>query len=122
MTDEPLNPVQEEIDAIKRIAATRDGALLHRYFRRVLEAVFDLDSDSALRSHNGRRSLARDLMRHMAEGIDGRRNDSIDDPILSRAGGSIAVSGRARRDPRSYPRVDSYADDLDPDGNPAKPA
>ena len=117
MTDD-ITPQQEEIEAIYRIAGTRDGVLLHRYFRRVLETVFDMDNDSALRSHNGRRSLARDLMRHMAEGLNDRTDSSADAPILNRSRGAAAVSGRARRDPRSLPRVDSYADDLNPDGTP----
>lgn len=117
MTEQPdINPIEEEREAIKHIAGTPDGALLHRYLRRILETVIDLDSEGALRSHNGRRSLARDLMRLMAEGIDGRRTDSSGDPILTRSGGAVAVSGRARRDPARYPRVDSYADDLNSDG------
>lgn len=116
MTDE-INPIEEERDAIKAIAAMREGRMLHRYLRRVLETVIDLESGSALKQQNGRRSLARDLMRLMAEGIDGRRtDDSADDPILTRPRGAVAVSGRARRDRNSFPRVDSYADDLNPDG------
>ncbi|TAL43837.1 MAG: hypothetical protein EPN91_05630 [Salinibacterium sp.] len=125
MTVEPMTPHEEEADAIKRIAQGRDGLLLHRYLRRILEAVVDLDSESALRSHNGRRSLARDLMRLMAEGIDEHRPDSsADDPILARTRGPVAVSGtgRSRRDARFLPRVDSYAGELNADGTlPAEP-
>lgn len=95
MTDEVINPHTEEAEAIKRIAASSDGALLHRYLRRVLETVIDMDSDSALRQHNGRRSLARDLMRLMAEGIDDRRAHTSDDSIISRSGvGGTAVARR----------------------------
>jgi hypothetical protein len=90
--DQPLNPVAEEAEAIKRIAGTRDGALLHRYLRRVLEAVFDIELDSALRTHNGRRTLARDLMRLMAEGLNDDRSTS-NEPILTRPGGAVAVTG-----------------------------
>jgi len=115
MTEE-ITPKQEETEALVRIAASRDGALLHRYLRRVLETVIDLDSDGALREQNGRRSLARDLMRLMAEGIDVHRTDSNNAPILARSSGAVAVSGRARRDPSRYPRVDSFSDDLPPDG------
>lgn len=116
MTDEPLSPHQEEAEALARIAATHDGALLHRYFRRVLETVIDLESDSALRQQNGRRSLARDLMRLMAEGLNDHRTDSTDAPILARSrSGAVAIVGR-RRDPRAFPRVDSYSDALNPDG------
>lgn len=115
MTDE-LNPHQEEREAIEAIARTREGLMLHRYLRRVLETVIDLQDGSALKQQNGRRSLARDLMRLMAEGIDGRRTDSSsDDPILTRPRGAVAVTGRARRDRASFPRVDSYSDDLNPD-------
>lgn len=116
MIDE-ISPQQEEADALRRMAATHDGTLLHRYLRRVLEAVVDLDSDGALRAHYGRRSLARDLMRLMAEGIDVNRSTSDSVPILSRTGGPVAVRGRARRDPASYPRVDSFSDDHNPDGS-----
>ena len=123
MTDEPLSPAEEERDAIMRIAASRDGALLHRYLRRVLEGVVDLQEVGALYAHNGRRSLARDLMRLMAEGIHDDRTSS-DAPILARAGGAIAVAGRSRRDRSLYPRVDSYSDAANPDGTErdAKPS
>lgn len=119
MTDEPLSLEQEERDAIRRIAGTRDGALLHRYFRRVLEEVIVADVSGALRAHQGRRTLARDLMRLMAEGIDEHRSDT-DDPILARTRGAVSVARtRGRRDPSRYPRVDSYADDAKPDGTDA---
>jgi len=113
---DPINPFVEEADAIRRIASTSDGALLHRYFRRILETVIDVGPSSALRSHNGRRSLARDLMRLMAEGLNEHRTDSTDAPILARASGAVAVAGRARRDRSRFPRVDSYPDDRNPDG------
>lgn len=123
MSDE-IAPRKEELDALAALARMPEGRLLHRYLRRILETVIDLQDDCALRQQNGRRSLARDLMRHMAEGIDGRRTDSSDDaPILTRPRGAVAVTGRARRDRASLPRVDSYSDDLNPDGtDPAKPA
>lgn len=115
-----LDPRQEEIEAIDRIACSADGRLLHRYLRRVLEAVIDIQSDSALNSHNGRRSLARDLMRLMAKGIDEHGSSSSSDaPILTRAGGAVAVARRARRDPSSFPRVDSYGPGRNPDGSDA---
>lgn len=117
MTDETLNPLKEESDAIKAIAMTRDGVLLHRYLRRVLETVIDLQEDGALRQQNGRRSLARDLMRLMAEGINDSRDASTGDaPILARSSGAVAVVGRTRRDRSLFPRVDSFADTLNPDG------
>lgn len=119
MTDETPNPNKEEADAIARIGQTHDGRLQHRYLRRVLETVNDLADDGALRQWNGRRSLARDLMRNLDQAVDDR-TDSTDPTILARAGGAVAVSGRARRDPNSLPRVDSYSDDLNADGS--KPA
>jgi hypothetical protein len=62
--------------------------------------------------------LARDLMRHMAEGIDDHRTDStVDAPILARPGGGTFVSGRSRRDRSQLPRVDSYSDDVNADGS-----
>ncbi len=117
MTDEPVNPFQEEADAILAIAASRDGALLHRYLRRVLETVVDIQETGALYAHNGRRSLARDLMRMMAEGLDAGRTDPGNDPILARNARPVHVSSRVRRDPNQYPRVDSYPDNLNPDGS-----
>lgn len=122
MTEQPdIHPLAEEKAAIKAIASSRDGALLHRYLRRVLETVIDLDSEGALREQNGRRSLARDLMRHMAEGLNDDRTDSSNAPILARSSGAVAVTGRSRRDRASYPRVDSYSDALNPDGSEPKP-
>ena len=118
MTEEIISMEQEEADALRRIAASRDGALLHRYLRRVLEEVFHVESDGALRAHHGRRTLARDLMTLMRDGIDVHRTDSSDSPILARSGGAVAVTGRShRRDPSRFPRVDSYSDDLNPDGS-----
>lgn len=116
MSDETTSPLQKEAEALRRIAATHDGALLHRYLRRVLETVIDLESDGALRQQNGRRSLARDLMRLMAEGLNDHGSTSSDAPILSRPGKPVAVSGRARRDPAGFPRVDSYGPDGPPGG------
>lgn len=119
MTDEQMDPVAEEIEAIKRIAMSADGAVFHRYLRRVLEACFDAPDPSALLLQNGRRTLARDLMRLMAEGINDDRTEHSggNAPILTRSGGAVAVRGRARRDPSRYPRVDSFDDSLNPDGS-----
>lgn len=99
MTDEPINPVAEEIEALDRIAHTRDGLLLHRYLRRVLEAVYEFETDGALRAQTGRRTLARDLMAHMAAGIEGEHGRP-DEPLLTRPGstaGTRAYRGTARR-------------------------
>lgn len=119
MTDE-LSPQAEEAEAILRIAHSADGRLMHRYLRRVLETVFDVQEVGALNSQNGRRSLARDLMRLMADGIDDRRDDPGNTPILSARSASTSVARARRRDPRTFPRVDSFPDD-DPNysGEPA---
>lgn len=90
----PLSPRVQEEAAIKAIALSEDGVLLHRYLRRILETVVDFQEVSALYAQNGRRSLARDLMRLMAEGIDDRRAEPNSEPILSRASGPAAVSPR----------------------------
>jgi hypothetical protein len=99
MPDDPISPVTEEIEALDRIARTHDGRLLHRYLRRVLEAVYDFADETALRSHTGRRTLARDLMGHMAQGIEGtsgRRDEQRgDEPILNRS--SRSATGVRRR-------------------------
>ncbi len=104
MSDEPLSPIQEEIEALARIARTHDGRLLHRYLRRILETVFDTPDDGTLRSHNGRRTLARDLMGHMAPGIEGDsgRLEHGNEPILNRPGSR----GASRRRPAGRRRVD----------------
>ena len=99
MTDEPLSPTEQENRAIKAIALTDEGLLLHRYLRRILETVFDFQDSGALYAQNGRRTLARDLMRLMAEGIDDRRAHHTDDAILTRPSGGQPVStgGRGAR-------------------------
>lgn len=104
MDDEPINPVAEEIEALDRIARTHDGGLLHRYLRRVLENV-GLPEVGALPFIHGRRTLARDLMSHMAKGIEGSSGRS-DNAILNAGTGRVVSSRRpagARRvdpDPR----------------------
>lgn len=110
------NPVAEESNAIRRIAGTHDGQLLHRHLRRILEAVIDFQDAGALQAHTGRRSLARDLMLLMRDGIDDRSTGNANDPILAHASGPVGISTRARRDRSRYPRVDSFSDALNPDG------
>jgi hypothetical protein len=107
MTDEPVNPVDEELAAIARIGFTDDGLLLHRHLRRILETVFDTPMDGALLSHNGRRSLARDLMAQMREGIGSARSSDAK-PLVPRARAvSVArTRGVARRvGPSTQPLV-----------------
>lgn len=104
MTDDPINPVKEEEEAIDRIARTHDGVLLHRYLRRVLETVVDLQDDGALRTQNGRRTLARDLMRLMASGIEGT-SGRADQPILTRPGTPAGTGSRAERRRAAFARA-----------------
>lgn len=98
-----FNPLDEEKLAIERIGGTYDGRLLHRYLRRVLESVIDIPVDGALRTHNGRRSLARDLMSLMAQGIEGNSGRSdTDTPILKPPGPAAShrrPAGSRRVDP-----------------------
>jgi len=57
-------------EAIDRIARTADGLLLYRFLQKVLCGTVAAQSDhGALPFHEGRRTLARDLMAFMSEGI-----------------------------------------------------
>jgi hypothetical protein len=57
-------------EAIDRIARTPDGLLLYRLLQKVLCGTVAAQSDhGALQINEGRRTLARDLMAYMAEGI-----------------------------------------------------
>ena len=101
MTEEnKVDLYEQERNAIDLIARTPEGKLLHRYLRRVLEAVFDIESESTLRVSQGRRTLARDLMRLMAEGIEAtsdRSDGNADKPILTGGRKPIDTSGGQRR-------------------------
>ena len=103
MTEQPtiLNPLDDEKRAIDLIARTPEGRLLHRYLRRVLEGVVDMPDNGALTSHNGRRTLARDLMRLMAQGIEDTSaartgSTAATEPILARDRRPAIVSGQRR--------------------------
>lgn len=98
MTEETPTAFEEERAAIARIGFTPDGALLHRYLRRVLESVRPGDEGGALLRHEGARIFARDLMAQMAEGIESGRSDAK--PLAPARTGAIAVArarGIARR-------------------------
>lgn len=96
MADEPVNPRDEEIEAIQRIAASRDGMLLHRYLRRILESCRLTEDPGTLQRHEGARILARDLMGHMARGIEGSSGRPDDSTILS-SGSPTAARPRGTR-------------------------
>lgn len=113
-TERPISPSEEETRAIERIALTSDGRLLHRYLRRVLEAVVDLPDPGALRTHNGRRTLARDLMRQMAKGIEadhGGRTES--QPILASGARAVGAEhvGRGTKRRVELERGDGWSPD-----------
>jgi hypothetical protein len=97
----PVNLVKEEREALARIARTHDGLLFYRYLRRVLEGVIITTIDGALRDHNGRRTLARDLMAIMAEGIEQNRvRTEADRSLLTASTGGKPVArsrGTGRR-------------------------
>ena len=124
MTDQPINPITEETDALGRIAMTHDGRLLHRYLRRMVEAVSASSQVGALPFHEGGRMVAATLMRHMAQGIEssgGRTDSSGDDkPILNRGGSGTRVA-----EPRDKRRVQLVTGDgfqpYGSDGNPIDP-
>ena len=101
MTDEPLDPTKEEAEAWGRFALMADGKLAHRYLRRVLEGVIVTPDSGALRDHNGRRTLARDIMRLMASGIEANRDRTSepDESILAGQRQPVAVGrpGSGRR-------------------------
>jgi hypothetical protein len=61
---------KEMQEAIDRIARSADGLLLYRLLQKVLcGTVAAPTQEGALQFHEGRRTLARDLMAYMAEGI-----------------------------------------------------
>ena len=121
MTD--VTPRDEEIEAIQRIAATRDGMLLHRYLRRILECVSPSSVDPhMLQSREGARILARDLMAHMAPAIENRlgRPNSADAAILPAAGKPISarrIAGHRRvaPDPAVTRFIAEHAADAGPE-------
>lgn len=101
--DVPADPVKEEIEAWARIALTSDGKLVHRYLRRVLEAVILTPDHGALQDHNGRRTLARDIMRLMASGIEANRGPrNPDTPILTGARQPVAVAESSTQRRRAW--------------------
>lgn len=114
MTEQTNSPLREELEALDRIARSPDGHLLHRLLRRELEAVAPDNSPSgALPALNGRRSLARDLMRSMAQGIEAT-SGSHTDSILARRAEPVAI--RRRGSFREYaaandPELDPNRDD-----------
>lgn len=103
---------QEAKEAMDRIARTPDGFVLYRYLQKELCSICPENIQGALRRHEGRRSLARDLMTLMGEGIDASvRRDGNEQPvILQRDGGSNQP--RRRQSVRDYvASLPSWSDD-----------
>jgi hypothetical protein len=120
MTD----PLEEERKAIDLIARSPEGHLLHRHLRRVLESCIDFADESTLRQGHGRRTLARDLMSLMAQGIadtartDGRRTDPAE-PILATAGNARSVARTSARRRVTLESDDGWGFDPGTDPSPA---
>ena len=119
--DEPLTPKDEEIQAIERIASSRDGMLLHRYLRRILESCRLTDDANSLQRHEGARMLARDLMTIMAKSIEHGigRPAPADTSIIPAAGKPIAarrIAGHRRvaPDPAVAAFIAQHAADAEP--------
>lgn len=97
-------------EALDRIARTRDGELLYRFFQKSLMGTLDdhAPPESALRVEHGRRRFAFELMAKMAKGIDesGGRTDSS-----SRAPSERTVVFRAR-EPRASGKPANIRDTL----------
>lgn len=66
-----------------RIGRTADGQLAYLYLQKVMFGVLESNDAGALQRHDGRRSLARDLMAMMAEGIEARAGTSPDDKPIT---------------------------------------
>src|SRR5262245_35521197 len=91
------DPHKEEHEAIERIGLTLDGLMLHRYLRRVLEAIPADLSHGALEVDTGRRSLARDLMIRLSKGIEANRERQDSDVLLRGPARPVRVIGPGGR-------------------------
>jgi hypothetical protein len=68
MNDEFAN--KDFVEAWDRIARTADGQMIYRHLQVIRHGIFAGEGGGALRRFEGRRSLAADLMAHMAKGIE----------------------------------------------------
>lgn len=110
-------PTPAEIDeGIRNLALTHEGRLLYRHLQMILMSPAPEGSGGALRQHEGRRSLARDLKRLMDEELaklgTARDRPGDHDPdapaIVKRAEPIARASGGTER------RVQPYSDDSKP--------
>ena len=84
-------------DALDRIARTLDGILLYRYLQKVMMSVVTPSApERALPVNEGRRSLAAELMGHMAEGIGENDRACVTFTVRKSSSGS-ASRGAGRR-------------------------
>lgn len=100
-------PTDAEIDkAIGRIALTADGRLLYRRLQMILMSAVPRPGGGALRAHEGRRSLARELKALMDSTLsqlgpprDRSGDHDPDEPAVAEPAQPIAVerSGIRRR-------------------------
>lgn len=94
-------------EALHRLGMTPDGELFYRWLQKELMGVMATENLSALQTHNGRRTLARDLMGLLAKGIEERgRTESNHNagassrPVVFAVARSVAVArprGAGRR-------------------------
>ena len=85
-------------DALDRIARTLDGILLYRYLQKVMmSVVMPSAPERALPANEGRRSLAAELMGHMAEGIGENDRACVTFTVRKSSGGAGTSRGAGRR-------------------------
>ena len=118
---------QQMHEAIDRIARSADGELLYRWLQLELQRLALSSDAGALLVHHGRRSLAYDLMGHMAAGIeqsDGRNSSASERPVVIARREPI-VSGRRHPGGRRVladPNVGEYLNAADAGDFPADTA
>lgn len=100
-------------DAIDQIARTANGQVLYHYLQKILSEICHDPDVGALRHHEGRRSLALDLMTLMGEGIDVGRGSTIIPGRRHNAGDNQPKRWRTNRE--YLASLPSWLDD--PDGD-----
>jgi hypothetical protein len=96
---------QDTIDAIKRIAATRDGQMLRLYLQRHLMSAGPVGDTGALLGFEGGRSFARRLIDFMDQGAE-PKSDGSSEPISlpeRKPVNTGGARGLARRVPEQPP-------------------
>ena len=111
MTDEEMRI------AIDRIARTADGEALYRWLQSQLMRVCTSAEAGTLQVELGRRTLARDLMGHMAKGIDESGKPGTDRPS-ERAVAVAITRAITSPGPRGIPRRVTASSDPFADSGP----